>query len=263
MMYIVALNAAVALVSYVFSYTQAAHVIIMKLILIPQLVLEGEVWRLITFLFIPETASPIWLLFTLYFYYMIGSSLEREWGSFKYNIYYLAGVLGTIGAAFILQMPMTATYLNLSLIFAFAYLFPNFQIVMFFILPVKIKYLAIAYAVLLVMSFRSAPIYGLLTIAGSMANFLLFFGKDIITRIATGRKAYYSRKSFEAKIPKDIVMHRCSVCGRTERDDKNLEFRYCVDCDGDFEYCMDHLYTHVHVKNGGAITEGDVTDTDL
>lgn len=252
MMYIVAINFAVALLSYVFSYTEIGDVLTGKLMLYPSLVMQGEVWRLITFLFIPPTTSPFWLLFTLYFYYMIGSALEHEWGSFKFNIYYLIGVLGTIGAAFLFGVPGSAMLLNFSLIFAFSYLFPNFQIMIFFILPVKMKYLSLAYAALLIYMFKGVPLYGLITVGGSVLNFLLFFGKDIIIRIATGRKVYYNRRSFEAKIPKDIVMHRCAVCGKTERDDKNLEFRYCVDCDGDYEYCMEHLYTHKHVKKDGS-----------
>lgn len=243
MLYITALNGVVFLLSYV----DKENLFMVKLMLIPSLVMEGEVWRLVTFLFIPPASSPFWLLFTLYFYYMIGSALEHEWGSFKFNIYYLVGVLGTIGAAF-LGGTGSAMFLNFSLIFAFSYLFPNFQILMFFILPVKMKYLSLAYVALLVYMFWSAPLFGLITIGGSAINFLLFFGKDIIVRLATGRKVYYNRRSFEAKIPKNVIIHRCTVCGKTEKDDRNLEFRYCVDCDGDYEYCMEHLYTHEHVK---------------
>jgi len=141
-------------------------------------------------------------------------------------------------------------YLNLSLIFAFSYLFPNYEILLFFFIPLKMKYFSIFYAVFLVYSFLGAPVYGLITVGGSVLNFVLFFGKDIILRITTGRKAYYNRRKFDAKIPKDITIHKCEVCGRTEKDDPKLEFRYCVDCDGDHEYCMEHLYTHKHIKSG-------------
>lgn len=245
MLYITILNGVVFILTYV--DRTGAYNLTSKLMLIPSLVMRGEVWRLITFLFIPEESSPIWILFSLYFSYLVGSTLENEWGSFKFNVYYLIGVLGTIGSAFIIGFG-TAAYLNLSLIFAFAYLFPNFQILMFFFVPVKIKYLAIFYGLYLVYTFRFMPLIGLIIVGGSVLNFILFFGRDIFERLALGRKSYYNRKSFEAKKPKIIVIHRCTVCGRTEWDDRNLEFRYCVDCDGDHEYCMDHLYTHEHIR---------------
>lgn len=254
MIYITGINCLVALLSYVMSYTETGLLFTMKLALDPSLVMKGEVWRLVTFLFIPPTTSPIWLLFTLYFYYMVGSTLEHEWGPFKFNIYYLLGVLGTIGAAF-LGGTGSAMFLNLSLIFAFSYLFPNYQMLIFFMLPVKIKYLSMFYALTLVLMFLGNPVYGLITVSGSVLNFLLFFGKDIIMRIATGRKVYYNRRSFESKIPKVVIIHRCAICGKTERDDKNLEFRYCVDCEGDYEYCMEHLYNHEHIMRDGGRTE--------
>ena len=247
MLYITALNGVVFLLSRVLANTTEGSLFMMKLMLIPPLVREGEIWRLVTFLFIPPTNSPIWLLFALYFYYMIGSTLEHEWGSFKFNIYYLIGILGTIGAAFLGGIG-SAMFLNFSLLFAFSYLFPNYQIMIFFIIPVKMKYLSLAYLALLIFTFWSSPLFGLITILGSTINFLLFFGKDIALRLATGRKIYYNHRSFESKIPRVIVIHRCAICGKTEKDDRNLEFRYCVDCDGDYEYCMEHLHTHEHVK---------------
>lgn len=243
MLYITVLNGVVFLLSYLGNN----YLFMSKLMLSPSLVMQGEVWRLVTFLFIPPSTSPMWLIFALYFYYMIGSELEHEWGSFKFNIYYLVGALGTIGAAFLGGIG-SAMFLNFSLIFAFSYLFPNFQIMIFFIIPVKMKYLSLAYLAILIYMFWSVPLLGLITIGGSVLNFLLFFGKDIIARIATGRKVYYNRRSYASKIPKVIIIHRCAVCGKTERDDRNLEFRYCVDCDGDYEYCMEHLYNHEHVK---------------
>jgi membrane associated rhomboid family serine protease len=246
MLYITALNGIVFLLGYL----DSANPFLSKLTLVPSLVMQGEVWRLVTFLFIPPATSAFWLIFVLYFYYMIGSTLENEWGSFKFNIYYFIGVIGTIAAAFLDGGTGTAMFLNLSLIFAFSYLFPDYQILLFFIIPVKMKYLSWFYLALLIFMFIGDPLNGLITIGGSIANFLLFFGKDIVVRLATGRKVYQNRRSFESKMPRDVIIHRCSVCGRTERDDKDLEFRYCVDCEGDYEYCMDHLYTHEHVKGG-------------
>lgn len=243
MIYIIAMNAVVFLMAYLFPELN----IVSRLALVPELVLKGEVWRLVTFLFIPMSFHPFWIIFTLYFYYMIGTSLEHEWGAFKFNVYYFIGVLGTIAGAF-LGGRRTSTFLNLSLIFAFAYLFPNYQIMIFFFFPVKIKYLALFYAAGLVFTFALMPIVGLITVLGSAVNFILFFWKDIYYRIRFNRKAYMNQKEFKEKIPKIHVMHRCTICGITDVEDRKMDFRYCVDCEGDYEYCMDHLYNHEHVK---------------
>ena len=243
MIYIIAMNAVVFLMAYLFPELN----IVSRLALVPELVLKGEVWRLVTFLFIPMSFHPFWIIFTLYFYYMIGTSLEHEWGAFKFNVYYFIGVLGTIAGAF-LGGRGTSTFLNLSLIFAFAYLFPNYQIMIFFFFPVKIKYLALFYAAGLVFTFALMPIVGLITVLGSAVNFILFFWKDIYYRIRFNRKAYMNQKEFKEKIPKIHVMHRCTICGITDVEDRKMDFRYCVDCEGDYEYCMDHLYNHEHVK---------------
>lgn len=243
MIYIIAMNAVVFLMAYLFPELN----IVSRLALVPELVLKGEVWRLVTFLFIPMSSHPFWIIFTLYFYYMIGTSLEHEWGAFKFNVYYFIGVLGTIAGAFLGGLG-TSTFLNLSLIFAFAYLFPNYQIMIFFFFPVKIKYLALFYAAGLVFTFALMPIVGLITVLGSAVNFILFFWKDIYYRIRFNRKAYMNQKEFKEKIPKIHVMHRCTICGITDVEDRKMDFRYCVDCEGDYEYCMDHLYNHEHVK---------------
>jgi hypothetical protein len=255
MLYITTLNGVV----FVLSYLAPELNLVSKMMLIPSLVMQGEVWRLVTFLFIPMNSNPLFILLTLYFYYMVGSSLEHEWGSFRFNLYYLIGILGTIGGAF-LGGAGTSTYLNLSLIFAFAYLFPNYQIMLFFFFPVKIKYLAILYAGMLVFSFGFAPLVGLVTILGSAVNFILFFWKDIYYRVRFNRRAYMNRQEFKAKLPKIRVLHRCTICGRTDVEDRHMDFRYCVDCDGDYEYCADHLYNHEHVKADKSPGSSDVGD---
>jgi len=254
MLYITVLNGVV----FILQYLAPEADFVGKLTLVPSLVMQGEVWRLVTFLFIPMTFRPVWILFSLYFYYLIGSSLEREWGSFKFNVYYFIGVLGTIAGAFLGGLG-TSAFLNLSLIFAFAYLFPNYQIVIFFFLPVRIKYLALIYAAWLVFIFAFIPIIGLITVLGSAVNFILFFWKDIYYRLRFNRRAYMSQKEFKEKIPKIHVMHRCTICGITDVEDRKMDFRYCVECDGDYEYCMDHLYNHEHVKADAQANKGDGT----
>ncbi len=254
MLYITALNGVV----FILQYLAPEADFVGKLMLVPSLVKQGEVWRLVTFLFIPMTFRPVRILFALYFYYLIGSSLEREWGSFKFNVYYFIGVLGTIAGAFLGGLG-TSTFLNLSLIFAFAYLFPNYQIMIFYLFPVKVKYLALFYAAGLVFTFAFMPIVGLITVLGSAVNFILFFWKDIYYRLRFNRRAYMSQKEFKEKIPKIHVMHRCTICGITDVEDRKMDFRYCVECDGDYEYCMDHLYNHEHVKADAQANKGDGT----
>jgi len=192
MIYVVALNAVVFLLTVLVPESN----LIGKFILHPALVLKGEVWRLITFLFIPPDFSILWIVFTLYFYYLVGNSLEQQWGSFRFNIYYLVGVLATIAASFISNSPVTPVHLNLSLFLAFAFLFPNFQIMLFFILPVKIKYLAWLEWLFIIVTVLFLPLPEKLAALASVANFFLFFTKDLIDYAKNRRQVYINRRRF-------------------------------------------------------------------
>jgi len=158
-------------------------------------IMQGEFWRVLTFIFLPPNMSMIFIIFALYFYWLIGTALEREWGAFKFNVFYLCGMIGTIIAGLITGFA-TNFYLNLSLFLAFAILFPNFEIMIFFILPVKIKWLAylnIAF-LLFMLFFDSWP--GRVALLVSISNVVLFFGKDFIDRIKQyHRKAQWQRKA--------------------------------------------------------------------
>lgn len=242
MTYIVFLNAIV----YLMMLFEPRYV--SALILIPSLVLRGEIWRVVTFLFIPPTTSMIFIFFVLYFYYMVGSSLEQTWGSFRFNLYYLIGVLASIAGAFLSGLGVTSVYLNLSLFLAFARLFPEFQILLFLMIPVKVKYLAylnwffIGYTVLF------SPFPHKIAALASLVNFFLFFGPDLISSLKRREKVMKNRKRFAEglKTKGGGAFHSCRVCGITEREDPKMEFRYCSKCSGDYEYCMDHLYDHKH-----------------
>lgn len=144
-------------------------------------ILAGQVWRLLTFVFIPPSNSPIFILFALYFYWMIGTGLERQWGSFRFNIFYLLGILFNIISGCITGYA-TNDYLNMTLFFAFAMLFPNFQVLLFYFIPVKIKWLAIIDAVLLGVSLIFNTWSGRLAILCSILNFLVFFGPEMFYR---------------------------------------------------------------------------------
>lgn len=249
-MHIVALNMLVYLLNWVqLTYTERS--LIPYLVLEPSLILKGEVWRLVSYIFIPPMTSILWILFTLYFYYIVGTGLEHEWGSFKFNIYYFIGMIGTTVFAFITQTSATAVYLNLSVLLAFAYLFPNFGFNLFMFIPIKVKYLGwlawigIGYSVL------SLPLEQKLYPIIPVLNFFLFFGKDIFIRYKTRGHSIYRKSKYQLSSREKPYMHKCTVCGITDKDDYKMEFRYCTTCEGDYEYCMEHLKNHEHIKAKG------------
>ena len=240
-------------------------------------VLHGQVWRLVTFLIQPiSSLNPIFMLITLYLYYMIGTNLERAWGAFRFNLYFISGIIFNIIAAFIVYFIsgtsfwnnfISLDYVNQSMFFAFAAMYPNVQLLVMYIIPVKVKYLGIAYGVFEVyqiISYLMVPpqgYYFVIFMLFAFANFIIFFlSSRNYRRISPSeirRKQNYKRQMRQAsygnvtqfKGKNVVTRHKCAVCGRTELDDDNLEFRFCSKCEGNYEYCMDHLFTHEHVKH--------------
>ena len=176
--------------------------LISKLSLDLGMVAQGEVWRLLTFLFVPEASSAIMLVITLYFYYFIGHGLEMAWGDYKFNVYYLFGALGAIAAA-ALSMLLTgwgygsSAYLNLSLFFAYAMLWPDTQLLLFFLIPVKMKYLAWFSGAVCLFNFVFGSWASRLSIALSLVNFLLFFGGDFLRRARQEVKYFRARQTWK------------------------------------------------------------------
>lgn len=222
----------------------------------PYMVLHGEPWRVITFLATTPGTSIIFLIFVLMFYYYIGQSLVQVWGAFRFNMYVFVGVLGTLAAAFIVYaifpspyIFMDTYYVNLSLFLAYAAIFPEMQVYLYGILPIKVKWLALLDVALLAFSFVQGGTGARISIIVSLLNFLLFYfsSRDFkkISPKEIHRKRVYKKKTQHAS---STTRHRCAVCGRTEEDDPNLEFRFCSKCNGNYEYCNDHLFTHTHVK---------------
>ncbi len=233
--------------------------------------LQGQVWRLITFLIQPQFSNFLFAAIGIYFYYMIGSALENAWGAFRFNLYYLCGILLNVLAVVIYYavygrpIILGMDYINYAMFLAFATLFPNVQVLLFFIIPVKIKYLAYIDAAFILYQFIMAIAGGdyflAIAIVLSIGNFLLFFfsGRNY-RRFAPGEVK--RKRQFKSQVRsgekgnnvvdfngrRQVTRHKCAVCGRTELDDENLEFRFCSKCDGNYEYCMDHLFTHEHVK---------------
>lgn len=159
-------------------------------------ILEGQVWRLLSFALIPPASRSIWILISLYFYYFVGSSLEASWGSFKFNIYYFCGLLATIASGFITGYAENS-FLNLSLFFAFAMLYPNLEVRLFFILPVKIKWLAWLDGALFLFQFIFGSWSTRATIIVSLLNFFLFFGKNFIDSIKQAVIVAKNRRRFK------------------------------------------------------------------
>ena len=158
-------------------------------------VFSGQVWRLVSFVFIPEGGSLINFLIWLSLYYFIGNALESTWGTFKFNAYYAVCMLSTVAAALLFGGKYTGTYINLSLFLAFAMIFPEYQLLVFFILPVKVKYLAYLDAAFLLYRFVMGSLTVKLSIAAAMLGFLLIFGGELIKRI----KAWIRRQKYKNK----------------------------------------------------------------
>lgn len=234
---------------------------------------HGEVWRLVTWIFMPDSFQPFSFLISLLCCYSIGTSLERSWGTAKFNLYYFCGmavsVLAVVLCALVSgQWGWTLSggyYLNMTLFLALAVLYPDMELnlwIMIFPLRLKGRWLAWAYAVLLgvdlVQSIAALDLVGILLPVVSMLNFLIFFWPEMMDflgfhtgrmRHQTSRKtvqfktAVYQQKKKEADRG---FRHKCAVCGRTDADHPELEFRYCSRCQGYHCFCSDHIFNHEH-----------------
>ena len=224
--------------------------------------LQGEVWRIVTFLFVPNTSRPFMLLIELYFYYWIGSTLERQWGTAKFNLYYFSGVLLTLIAVSVASllsghnMIIAGTYyIDLSMFLAFACLFPDTQVLLFFILPIKMKWLAIVDVVMIGVDVVTYAIhgswYGVLQPIIALLNFAVFIYPEV-HYLAERRRYQHSeqtvnfKKTVKQQQQQKGYIHKCAVCGRTDTDYPDLDFRYCSKCAGYHCFCSDHIFTHVH-----------------
>ena len=238
----------------------------------PAYILRGQVWRLVTWvLYPPSTSGVLWFaIAVLFFYYPIGTSLERTIGTFKYTLYILSGVVFTILGAFILYFLLggnvlvgnvfSTYYISLSTFLAYAMCYPDMQVLLMFIIPVKMKWMAIFYVVIVVYEMiqyiMAGAWYLVIPIVASLLNFIIFyFGTKDFSRY--NPKEIHRRNEFRRAMEPQgrmksgsgsVTKHKCAICGRTELDDPNLEFRFCSRCNGNYEYCQDHLFTHTHVK---------------
>ena len=210
------------------------------------LVLKGEFWRVVSFVFVSPPTHPVWLLFAFYIFYLMGSALDAQWGAFRYNLYILIAYLAALIVACVHPRGMAAsTYIGGSVFLAFAYLWPDFRLYLFFILPVKVKWLALlTWAPIGFRAFSGGWGDALFALA-PVSNFLVFFAADIVRRIRGGRRRMADRVA--AVKEAETAFHTCAVCGATDRSHPSLEFRVCSKCRGGMEYCEQHINGHEHV----------------
>lgn len=226
-----------------------------QFVLVPVLVADGEWWRLVTFLFYPPPVnfrsmlSLALLPFAWWIFYLMGNALEHYWGAFRYCLFLFTGLALTIGAAFLApESAVTNAFIAGSVFLAFAWINPDFELALFFILPIKIKWLAALTGLFYAWGLATGSWSTRWQILASVGNFLLFFGREIVDAIRYRRltsRINPRRVAEERKAPE--ARHRCHICGRTDLTNPEMDFRYCSKCAGDQCYCPEHIFSHEHV----------------
>jgi membrane associated rhomboid family serine protease len=205
----------------------------------PARIRHGEVWRLVTYIFLPRTLSPLWIVLALWFLWFIGEGLEQAWGAFRVTLYFFVGMVGTTLAAFFFGSNFSNTMLISSLFFAYARFYPDQVIYIFFILPAKIKWIAWVSALFLLVGFVVGTNSYRAALLAAFANYFIFFGAEIYHAARHRKEVSVRQKRFEGESRRTTeALHRCATCGATELTDPQLEFR--VARDGE-EYCIPHL----------------------
>lgn len=244
---------------------------LLYLTLNPYAILHGQIWRIFTWIIIPPSSLDPFTIIMLLFYYNIGTSLERTWGTYRYNVYLLSGMFFTVLGSFawlaveffmggpamnlsyistLASLYFSTYYINMSIFLAFAATFPEVQVLLMFIIPVKVKWLGILYGLVLVYDFLFAgSLVTRIAIASSLLSFVIFFFTSR-SHIHMSPKQMKRRAEFKQDIRRNsrVTKHKCAICGQTEDDDPTLEFRFCSKCNGNYEYCQQHLFTHTHVQ---------------
>ncbi len=233
----------------------------------PAYILKGQVWRIVSWLLLPPSVNMVFLIFFFACYYFIGISIERAMGAFRYNVYLFSGILCSILGAFLLYGGYYAAtggvsitvigyffrteYITMSLFMVFAVIYPNVEFRLYFLIPVKAKWMGILDAVWMGYMFLQSNLPGRVAIFSSLLNFLIFFFStrdyNRVSPKEVRRRQVYRQ---QVRRPSQVAKHKCAICGRTEEDGAELEFRFCSKCEGNYEYCQDHLFTHQHKKRG-------------
>lgn len=233
------------------------------------LILKGQVWRLISYPLTYSAGSLLMTAISLLCYYSLGRAMENLWGTLRFNLFYLSGVVMMDIFCMIFGGQANVYYLNLSLFLAYATLYPDSHFLLFFIIPVKAWIFALLDLALVLVGLFTYPFPANLFSVISLANYFLFFGKDVLNVIpaswrANARRLFRKKTkqqkaktipfpnagSYESSAarPKEPYTHRCTVCGRTDVSNPELEFRYCSRCKGYYCYCQDHINNHSHIE---------------
>jgi len=267
------------LVGYILQYTYPT--VLNYLTLNPyQILFRGQVWRIVTWIVTPPSIGNLFTtLIMLYFYWSLGHTLERAWGTYRYNVYIFSGMLFTIlgsfvsmGISYLIHGEMwpimsqagslcfSTGYINMSIFLAFALTFPEMHVLLMFIIPIKVKWMGIVYGIMLVWEFLEGAkvftgavildvsLFSRIAIVSSLLNFIVFFLSS--RRLLISPKQVHRRQEFKREVHRGAAntKHKCAICGRTEETNPELEFRFCSKCNGNYEYCQDHLFSHKHVE---------------
>ena len=239
-------------------------------------IMHGQVWRLFTFFLVPSVSgggsvgvglmtNALLFALTSFFYLSIGTTLERYMGTTKFTLFYALGVILNMIYGMVTHSGVNMYYIHMSMFLSFAVLYPDARVLLYGIIPLKVKWLAwldaafFAYDAFYYFS-MGAPLYALMPLV-AILNFFLFFGGELmgaakhkkeVINYKTRQKTNRNTVNFQ-QAQKDIkqrkgYLHKCCVCGVTDADDGSMEFRYCSKCSGYHCYCMNHIANHTHVE---------------
>lgn len=248
--------------------------ILMFLTLDPYAILHGQIWRIFTWLLIPPQSLDIFTIIMLYFYYSIGTTLERTWGTYRYNVFLFSGMLLSVVASFLclglfclvqkeaalspqllgmisagIGASFSTYYISTSIFLGFAMTYPEAQVLLMFIIPVKVKWMGLFELGFLLLALFTDGVPARFAIGAALLNVLIFYLSSK-GYMQTSPKQIKRRSDFKREVKRSaaVTRHKCAICGRTEEDDPELQFRFCSKCNGNYEYCQYHLFTHEHVK---------------
>ena len=255
---------------YLFSMISNSYYLYSLLHFDRELILRGQIWRLFTYPLTYNAGNLLLTAISLLCYYSLGRAMENIWGTCRFTLYYLSGIVMMDIYCMLFGGYASVTYLNLSLFLGYATLYPDASFLLFFIIPVKAWIFALLDLVLVLSGLFTDPFPANFFSVISLANYFLFFGKDVLNVIpmtwrANARRLVRRRKgqktgkakvipfdagSYQASTatPKAPYTHRCTICGRTDISDPDLEFRYCSRCKGYYCYCQDHINNHSHIQ---------------
>ena len=249
---------------YIMSQMSGNYLLYNLLVFNRQRILQGEVWRLITYPLTYRIENLMLMAVSLFCYYSLGRAMESIWGTLRFNLFYFTGVVLMDIYCMIFGGTASVTYLNLSLFLSYATLFPDAQFLLFFIIPVKAWIFALFDLVIVLVDLVLYPFpYNLFSVI-SLANYFLFFGKDVVNVLPPAWRMKVQKKmrkqapvrpkvirfepAQQKTAPQANYTHRCTVCGRTDVSNPELEFRYCSRCKGYYCYCEDHISNHSHIE---------------